>query len=260
MPSCAKHMPRRLRARGFTQTKNVQLPQKEAPSVEDLLKNNAKWVEERTSSDPDYFKRMASTHKPEYFFIGCSDARLSVQQMLGCEAGELFIHRNIANMVVNTDLNFMSCLTYAVEYLKVKGIILCGHYGCGGVKAAMTNNDHGIIEPWLMGIRDVARYHRKELATVEDEDERHKRLVELNIQEQALKLYANPVVQKAQVTRGGPPIHAFCYDVGEGKVRKLDVDFNAVIDKYRNVYSMYDVTEEVKEQPTFLQSGKLAQD
>ncbi|CAN0421849.1 unnamed protein product, partial [Discosporangium mesarthrocarpum] len=121
------------------------------------------WVAEKKKSDPDFFTRLGQVHKPEFLFIGCSDARLSVQHMLGLEAGQVFVHRNIANMVVNTDLNLLSVLTYAIDYLKVKKIIICGHYECGGVRAAMTKNDHGLIENWIMGVRDVARYHQKEL-------------------------------------------------------------------------------------------------
>ena len=132
-----------------------------------------------------------NAHKPEYLFIGCSDARLSVQNMLGLEQGQLFVHRNVANQVVNTDLNFITVLTYAVEYLKVKNIIICGHYDCGGVRAALKNQDHGIIEQWIMGIRDVARYHRKELRTISDAEMMHRRLVELNVQEQVIKPCAN---------------------------------------------------------------------
>eukprot|EP00611_Tribonema_gayanum_P021884 TRINITY_DN4300_c0_g1_i1.p1 TRINITY_DN4300_c0_g1~~TRINITY_DN4300_c0_g1_i1.p1 ORF type:complete len:383 (-),score=157.87 TRINITY_DN4300_c0_g1_i1:603-1706(-) len=204
-----------------------------------LLDNNRRWVERKLTEDPDFFKNQLSVHKPEYLFIGCSDARLSVQNMLGLEMGQLFVHRNVANQVVNTDLNFITCLTYAVEYLKVENIIICGHYDCGGVKAAMRNHDHGIIEQWIMGIRDVARYHRKELRAIKDPDLVHRRMVELNVQEQALKLYANPVVQRSQAQGGKPHIHALVFDVGEGLLKELDVDFKKIIKKYSHVYSMY---------------------
>ncbi|CAM9238439.1 unnamed protein product, partial [Ascophyllum nodosum] len=186
-----------------------------------LLENNKKWVEQKNAEDPDFFKRLASVHKPEYLFIGCSDARLSVQHMLGCEAGELFVHRNVANQVMHNDLNLLTVLTYAVDYLKVKHIIVCGHYDCGGVRAAMGNHDHGLIENWIMAVKDVARLHRKELKALDDDEAIHRRLVELNVQEQCMKLFSNPVLQKSQAKNGGPFVHAMVFDVGQGRVKEL---------------------------------------
>jgi carbonic anhydrase len=219
-------------------------------NIGNLLENNKRWVQKKTQEDPEFFRRQATLHKPEYLFIGCSDARLSVQHMLGLEMGQLFVHRNVANQVVNTDLNFVTCLTYAVDVLKVKNIIICGHYDCGGVRAAMRNHDHGIIEQWIMGIRDVARYHKNELRDIKDPDLIHRRLVELNVQEQALKLYASPVVQRSQAQHGIPQIHALVFDVGEGYLKELSVDFKKIIKKYKDVYSMYNFADQKNEKST----------
>eukprot|EP00904_Undaria_pinnatifida_P004896 jgi/Undpi1/1536/HiC_scaffold_11.g04926.m1 len=134
-------------------------------------------------------------------------------------------------MVMHTDLNLLTVLTYAVDYLKVKHIIVCGHYDCGGVRAAMKNHDHGLIENWIMGVRDVARLHRKELKALDDDEAIHRRLVELNVQEQCVKLYANPVMQKSQAKTGFPHVHAMVFDVGQGLVKELDIDFKSIIRK-----------------------------
>lgn len=215
--------------------------------LSDLLAKNRKWVDAKKAEDPDFFARQAASHKPEYLFVGCSDARLSVQEMLGCVDGQVFVHRNVGNQVVNSDMNFLTVLTYAIDYLKVKKIIICGHYDCGAVKASMKNMDHGVIEQWIMGVRDVARIHLEELKTIKDPVQLHRRIVELNVQEQAIKLYASPVVQRSQALTGFPTIHPLVYDVGEGYLKELAIDFRKVIRKYRHVYSMYDFSKVPKD-------------
>lgn len=210
------------------------------PSLDHLFENNKKWVSSVKAEDPDYFKRLASIHTPEHLFIGCSDARLSVQSMLGLSPGEIFIHRNVANMVMHNDLSMLTVLTYAVDYLKVKNVIVCGHYECGGVRASMANNDHGLIENWIMGVKDVARMHSEELMALKDDELIHRRLVELNVQEQCIKLYNTPVLQKAHAEKGGPHVHGMVFDVGEGLVKELDVDFKSLVSKNAAIFSMYD--------------------
>jgi carbonic anhydrase len=194
-----------------------------------LLDNNKRWVQWKVGNDPDFFKKLSASHKPEFLYIGCSDARLSVQHMLGLELGQLFVHRNVANMVINTDMGLNTGLSYAVEYLKVKNILLCGHYDCGGVRAAMQNVSHGNVDMWIMGIRDVVRMHKQELSKLTDEEAFHRRLVELNVREQALKLFANPIVQKSQALYGFPHIHAYVYDVADGYLHELDFNFRKAI-------------------------------
>jgi carbonic anhydrase len=156
-------------------------------SYEKLLLENKAWAAERVADDPEFFSRLANVQTPEYLWIGCSDSRVPPDQITGTKPGEIFIHRNIANMVVHTDLNLLSVLYYAVDVLKVKHIIVCGHYGCGGVKAAMTQQSLGIINKWLRNIKDVYRFHKEEINSLEDESSKLNRLIELNVKEQVMK-------------------------------------------------------------------------
>jgi len=209
------------------------------PSFEQLFENNRKWVAEQKKNDPDYFKNLAKGQSPKYLFIGCADSRIPAQEVLGLKCGELFVHRNVANLVVNGDMNLLAVLQYSVEVLKVEDIIVCGHYECGGIKAACANHDHGLVEHWLRNIRDINRLHAEELEAIECEDARHRRLVELNVQEQCINLYANPIVQKAQLATSLPRIHGFVYDIAEGLVKELPIDFKAEISKIKQHYSLY---------------------
>jgi len=153
-------------------------------SYQKLLLENKAWAAEKVDSDPDYFNRLANVQKPEFLWIGCSDSRVPANEITGTQPGEIFVHRNIANMVIHTDVNLLSVLDYAVNHLKVKHVIVCGHYGCGGVKASMTNTDYkAVLNMWLRNIKDVYRYHRKELDSINDTQMREDRLVELNVQE-----------------------------------------------------------------------------
>jgi len=190
-------------------------------SYERLLLENKAWAAERIEDDPDFFKRLKNIQTPEYLWIGCSDSRVPANEITGTQPGEIFVHRNIANMVVHTDLNLLSVLQYAVEVLKVKHVIVCGHYGCGGVQAAMTKKSLGIINKWLRNIKDVYRYHREEIDTIQDETERTNRLVELNVQEQVLNLAKTSIIQKAWKEHKGPDLHGWVYGLHNGLIKPL---------------------------------------
>lgn len=210
------------------------------PELRPLFENNRKWVEECLAEDPEFFKKLQKGQKPQFLFIGCADSRVPAQSILGLKAGELFVHRNVANLVVNGDLNLLAVLQYAVEVLEVQDIIVCGHYGCGGVKAATLNKDHGLLEHWLRNVRDVVRKYRKELALIEDEELRYQRLVELNVQEQCLNLYRNPVVQRQQAQTNLPRIHGFVYDIANGILKKLKIDFATLLESEAPIYKVYE--------------------
>jgi len=212
----------------------------DAADMTRIFDNNRAWRKKMMDEDPEYFKKQAEGQEPEYLLIGCSDSRVGAQEIMGMHQGEIFIHRNIANVFVPTDLNLLSVLFYAVNVLKVKDIIVLGHYECGGVKAASQNQDLGLIEHWLQNIRNVQRLHKDELAQISDEDERHRRLVELNVQEQCFNLYCNSIVQQMQAKTGRPRVHGMVYDIADGRLKYLDIDFKAEIRKYRDIYTVAD--------------------
>ncbi|MBK7886255.1 MAG: carbonic anhydrase [Bacteroidetes bacterium] len=190
-------------------------------ALEELLSANKKWAGKMVESDPLFFENLVNVQSPDFLWIGCSDSRVPPNQITQTTPGQIFIHRNIANMVVHTDLNLLSVLQYAVEILKVKHIIVCGHYGCGGVKAAMTNHSYGIINKWLRNIKDVYRYHQDEIEMLETEDEKLNRLIELNVSEQVLNLAKTSIVQKSWVQNNGPHLHGWVYDLHDGVIRPL---------------------------------------
>lgn len=190
-------------------------------SYERLLLENKAWAAERIVDDPDFFKRLKNIQTPEYLWIGCSDSRVPANEITGTQPGEIFVHRNIANMVVHTDLNLLSVLQYAVEVLKVKHVIVCGHYGCGGVQAAMTQKSLGIINKWLRNIKDVYRFHREEVDAIQDETDRSNRLVELNVQEQVLNLAKTSIIQKSWKENKGPDLHGWVYGLHNGLIKPL---------------------------------------
>jgi carbonic anhydrase len=186
-----------------------------------LLAYNEKWVRDRLNERPDYFTRFQDAQHPEYLWIGCSDARVPAETVTGCQPGDLFVHRNVANQVVHTDLNLLTVVYYAVEHLRVKHIIVSGHYGCGGVKAAMSRQDLGLINRWLQGIKDCAERHAAELAALADAEARERRLVELNVVEQVGHLAKYSVIQRAWKREGRPWLHGWAYDVRTGRIREL---------------------------------------
>jgi len=190
-------------------------------SYERLLLENKAWAKEKLHDDPDYFKRLVDVQSPDFLWIGCSDSRVPANEITGTQPGEIFVHRNIANMVIHTDLNLLSVLQYAVEVLKVKHIIVCGHYGCGGVKAAMTNHNFGIINKWIRNIKDVHRFHRDEIDAIKDEDAQINRMIELNVQEQVLNLAKTSIIQKSWKERQAPDLHGWVYDLHDGIVKPI---------------------------------------
>jgi carbonic anhydrase len=192
--------------------------------MEEIFKNNKEWVAEQLAKDPNYFKNLAKGQSPRYLFIGCSDSRVPANVITGTNSGDMFVHRNIANMVVHTDMNLLSVLQYAVDVLKVRDVIVCGHKECGGVAAAMTSQQFGLIDNWLRNIKDVARMYADELNAIEDEKERRDRLVELNVIEQVKNLGMTSIVQNAWHRGQELNLHGLVYHVGEGILKDLKVD------------------------------------
>ena len=190
-------------------------------AYEKLLLKNKAWAQETVQDDPNFFKNLAEVQTPEFLWIGCSDSRVPANEITGTIPGELFVHRNIANMVVHTDLNLLRVLEYAVVYLKVKHIIVCGHYGCGGVKAAMNTHSYGIINKWLRNIKDVYRFHRQELDGIEDKDARTNRLIELNVREQVMNLAKTSIIQRAWKEEQRPHLHGWVYGLDNGLIHPV---------------------------------------
>jgi carbonic anhydrase len=186
-----------------------------------LLENNRQWAAETIIKDPDFFTRLEHVQTPEYLWIGCSDSRVPPNSITGTQPGEIFIHRNIANMVVHTDLNMLSVLEYAVNVLKVKHIIVCGHYGCGGVKAAMGRNSIGVINKWLRNIKDVYRLNREEIDEIATENAKLNRLIELNVVEQVMNLAKTSIIQKAWKENNTPDIHGWVYELSNGIINPV---------------------------------------
>ncbi|TDU43314.1 carbonic anhydrase [Gelidibacter sediminis] len=205
--------------------------------VKKVFKNNEAWIKEKLSKNPGYFEELGKGQNPELLFIGCSDSRVTAEELMGLGPGEVFVHRNIANMVISIDLNVMSVVNYAVNHLKVKDVVVCGHYECGGVKAAMQSEDLGILNPWLRNIRDVYRIHRKTLNAIPDESERYNRLVELNVQEQCVNLIKTAAVQKANRDRG-LVVHGWVFDVHSGKLIDLNIDFDGYLKDIMEIYHL----------------------
>lgn len=202
-------------------------------SYNQLLENNKAWVETQKATNPEFFNKLAEGQSPQYLWIGCSDSRVPANQITGTVPGEIFVHRNIANMVVHSDMNMLSVLSYAVEVLKVKHVIVCGHYGCGGVLAAMGNKQFGLIDNWLRHIKDVYRYHHTELDQISDMEARGRRLVELNVIEQVHDLGKTTIVQNAWAREQPLHIHGWVYDIKDGLIRDLDVTFTCTKDLHR---------------------------
>lgn len=209
-----------------------------ATSYEQVFDNNKQWVEQMKGSDADFFDKLAEGQQPDYLYIGCSDSRVPANQIMGLEPGDVFVHRNVANMVVNTDLNVMSVINYSVVHLKVKHIIVCGHYNCGGVKAAMTSQDLGILNPWLRNIRDVYRMHRDELDGISDEHDRYNRLVELNVQEQCINVIKTAEVQQQYAANNFPVVHGWVFDLKTGLLKDLNIDFEETLDSIKEIYDI----------------------
>lgn len=207
-------------------------------NVTEVFKNNEKWIAEKLAIDPDYFNNLAKGQSPEFLYIGCSDSRVTAEDLMGIQPGQAFVHRNIANLVNNVDLSVMTVLNYAVRHLKVNHIVVCGHYNCGGVKAAMQPADMGILNPWLRNIRDVYRLHRDKLNAIENEDLRYNRLVELNVQEQCVNLLKTAAVQEAVIKRG-LTVHGWVFDIHTGRLIDLKIDFEKILKDITEIYKLY---------------------
>lgn len=191
--------------------------------LKNLFDNNRKWAEGIKESDPEFFSKLSRQQAPEYLWIGCSDSRVPANQIVGLVPGEIFVHRNIANLVVHTDLNALSVIQFAVDVLKVKHIIVCGHYGCGGVKAALEEKDHGLIDNWLRHIKDIYRTYKSSIDKIKDEDEKHNLLCELNVKEQVSNVCSTTIVRNAWRNGQEISVHGWIYDIHDGILRDLDV-------------------------------------
>jgi carbonic anhydrase len=203
-----------------------------------IFENNEKWIAHKLSANPEYFKELAKGQSPEFLYIGCSDSRVTAEDLMGVNPGEVFIHRNIANQVIATDNNVNSVVQYAVEHLKVKHIIVCGHYECGGVKAALNPSDMGQLNSWLQTLRDVYRFHRTELDSISDTQKRFDRLVELNVREQCINIIKIDHVQRAWYKTGYPKIHGWVFDVKTGKLTDLKLKMEEVFKEVRSIYDL----------------------
>lgn len=203
-----------------------------------VFENNQRWVAEKKAVDPGYFQRLAQGQNPEILFVGCSDSRVTAEELMGAEPGQVFVHRNISNMVGSTDLNALSVVEYAIGALQVKHVVICGHYGCGGVKAAMQARDLGLLNPWLRRIRDVYRLHRAELDAIGNERKRYDRLVELNVEEQCINVIKTAVFQKAYLNSGTPVVHGWVFDMETGELVDLEFDFKKRLEEIRQIYDL----------------------
>ena len=208
-------------------------------NVKQIFENNRNWIAKKLQSDDHYFEKLAKKQKHEFLYIGCSDSRVSTEELMGLQPGQVFVHRNIANMVPNTDLNSMSVINYAVTILKVNHIVVCGHYDCSGVRAAMQQADLGVLNPWLRNIRDVYRIHRKELNAITNDGEKYKRLVELNVQEQCINVIKTAEVQRANRQRN-LKVYGWVFDVHTGKLIDLNIDFDAIFNDITKIYKIED--------------------
>ncbi|RYG26106.1 MAG: carbonic anhydrase [Chitinophagaceae bacterium] len=207
--------------------------------IEKIFANNKNWIKSKLVSDENYFENLATGQSPDILYIGCSDSRVTAEDMMGAQPGEIFVHRNIANMVPNNDLNVTSVINYAVNHLKVNHIVVCGHYYCGGVKAAMESSDLGLLNLWLDNIKEVYRLHKKELNAISSEDERYKRLVQLNVEEQCINILKISEVQAALRERGFK-VHGWVFDIKSGKLIDLNIDFKKIAENVGIIFDFRD--------------------
>ncbi|MCF8326432.1 MAG: carbonate dehydratase [Leadbetterella sp.] len=189
--------------------------------IDKLIENNRKWAADVVKDDPEFFSRLSNTQKPDFLWIGCSDSRVPADRITGTQPGEIFVHRNIANMVIHTDMNLLAVLEYAVDHLNVSHIIVCGHYGCGGVKAAMTRHNYDLINKWIRNIKDVYRMHRDKIDYQTKPEERLNKLIELNVEEQVMNLAKTSIVQRAWKAKKSPEIHGWVYSLEDGLIKEL---------------------------------------
>lgn len=205
---------------------------------EQIFDNNRRWAASKKEGDQHFFEQLAESQSPEILYIGCSDSRVSAEEMTGIQPGEMFVHRNVGNIIPSTDPNSAAVIDYAIKHLRVKHVVVCGHYNCGGVKAAMQAKDMGILNPWLRNIRDVYRLHMDELNAITDEEEKYKRLVELNVQEQCINVIKTAALQKAYLQQGFPSVHGWVFDLHSGELIDLHIDFESILSEIRQIYDL----------------------
>jgi carbonic anhydrase len=207
-------------------------------SYEEVFEKNRRWAAGLLESDPEYFAELAQEQNPDYLYIGCSDSRVPANQIMGVGPGEVFVHRNIANLVPNTDLSSSAVINYAVRHLGVKHIVVCGHYHCGGINAALQPKDLGILNPWLRNVRDVYRLHKDELNAIEDPEARNDRLVELNVIEQCTNVIKTAAVQHSYLETGFPVVHGWVFDLRVGLLKDLEIDFLQILHDIQEIYNL----------------------
>ena len=203
-----------------------------------IFENNQQWVKNRKVADVHFFEKLAADQNPDYLYIGCSDSRVAAEEMMGVGPGKVFVHRNIANVVNTLDMSSTAVIQYAVEHLNAKHIVVCGHYDCGGVKAAMQAKDYGLLNPWLRTIRDVYRLHQQELDAIADADKRYRRFVEINVIEQCFNVTKMAVVQESYLQYRTPLVHGWVFDIHSGKLIDLNIDFEDFIQKIQRIYDL----------------------
>lgn len=203
-----------------------------------VFENNRIWIKEREKSNKAFFHHLAQGQNPDFLYIGCSDSRVSAEEMTGTQPGQMFVHRNVGNLVPNTDLNSAAVINYAISYLHVKHVVVCGHYGCGGVKAAMEAKDLGILNPWLRNIRDVYRLHQDTLDKIKEEEARYKKLVELNVQEQCINIIKTAALQKSYLQHAVPTVHGWVFDMHTGNLIDLNIDFETILHRIQKIYDL----------------------
>ena len=203
-----------------------------------IFENNQQWVKNRKAADEHFFEKLAADQNPDYLYIGCSDSRVAAEEMMGVGPGKVFVHRNIANVINTLDMSSTAVIQYAVEHLNVKHIVVCGHYDCGGVKAAMQAKDYGLLNPWLRTIRDVYRLHQQELDAITDADKRYRRFVEINVIEQCFNVTKMAVVQESYLQYRTPLVHGWVFDIHSGELIDLNIDFEDFIQKIQRIYDL----------------------
>lgn len=207
-------------------------------SYEQIFENNQRWIASKLEEDKDFFSQLSGDQNPDYLYIGCSDSRVTAEEIMGLGPGEAFVHRNVANLVNSVDLNVMSVINYAIRHLQVKHIIVCGHYNCGGVKAAMQPHDLGILNPWLRSIRDIYRLHKQELNAITDERDRYNRLVELNVQEQCINILKTAALQLSIRDNGYPQVHGWVFDIHSGQIKDLNINTQKILSEIKEIYDL----------------------
>lgn len=203
-----------------------------------IFENNKKWIAEKKNTDSKFFEHLTKGQTPEILYIGCSDSRVTAEEMTGIKPGQMFVHRNVANLVPNNDNSSAAVIEYAVAHLHVKHIVVCGHYHCGGVKAAMKAQDLGVLNPWLRNVRDVYRLHKNTLNAIADEEARYKKLIELNVEEQCLNIIKMAVLQKHYLANGFPTVHGWVFDMHSGQLIDLRIDFVKKLEGIREIYDL----------------------